>query len=115
MTTQMKTHAAITIAALAAFWLGGSFSSAQPPTTERGKFEQLPKRLEGIYVVSTGLESGTMIALVNPEFRSLEGRPFLVGVVSEKNGFIRDTPFTDGVTYIPVKTIISIQQLMIAD
>ncbi|MCC9655607.1 hypothetical protein [Rhodopirellula halodulae] len=110
----IKTIAAAFAIALAAFWLGDSFSNAQPVFEQSGDSQlgSVPAKLKGTYVVSTALENMTMIALVDPEFASIDGTQILKGVVSEKNGFIRDTPFTGGMTYIPVKKIHSIQQLM---
>jgi PBP1b-binding outer membrane lipoprotein LpoB len=110
---QKKTLLAVSGIALVALLLNGSFSSAQPPSqqVQANRFQELPEKLEGTYVISTALDTITMIAIVDPEFRTLDGKLFLVGIVSEKNGFIRDTPFTGGMTYIPMNGIHTIQQL----
>lgn len=97
--------------------LVGSGSAATDRVEERSsaKLDEVPAKLHGTFVVTTTMESAGMIALVDPEFQTIEGKLFFVGVVSEKNGFVRDTPFTGGVSYLPVKRIGAIQELKIED
>ncbi len=107
----MKTIAVIIIAALAAFWLGGSFSNAQTVVDEVVDYPLIPTKLEGVYTMSFDSNLGSTITLVDPELQRLDHRLFFVGEISEDVGLLRSSEYAGQLGYVPFSVVFSIHKM----